>query len=113
MHELAITEGILRIAQKEIEKYNVKKVINIKIKIGELSGVMPQLIQEYFNIVSKDTIATGAELIIEKVPISVKCLECNNESKIDKMMFKCPACNSINIKLLTGKEFYVDSLEVE
>lgn len=113
MHELAITEGILRIVQKETDKYNVKKVINIKLKVGELSGIMPQLIQEYFNIASKDTIAFGAELIIERIPIVVKCIDCGKESKIDRMLFKCPVCNNINIKVITGREFYVSSMEVE
>lgn len=113
MHELSITESILNIAKSEAQKYNANKVINIKIKVGELSGVVPELMQEYFNIVSKDTVVDGAELIIEKVPIVIKCLDCNYESLINKMKMRCPKCEGSNFKMISGKEFYVDSMEVE
>jgi hydrogenase nickel incorporation protein HypA/HybF len=113
MHELAITQSILNIAVEEAKKYNASKVISIRIKIGELSGVVPQLIQEYYNIASRDTIAEMAKLEIERVPITLRCLECGFESGIEKLKMKCPECSSINIKIMTGREFYVDSLEVE
>lgn len=113
MHELAITESILKIAVGEAEKHGASRVLKIKIKVGELSGVVPNLIQEYFNIVSRDTRASSAEIMIERVPIRIKCMDCNKEFKLDRLRLKCPECEGINIKILSGREFYVDSLEVE
>lgn len=113
MHELSITESILRIAKSELEKSKAKKIINIKIKVGELSGVVPDLMQEYFNIVTKGTEADGAKLIVDKVPIVIKCLDCGDENLISKMKMKCPKCESVNLKMISGKEFYIDSMEVE
>lgn len=113
MHELAITEGILKIAVKEAEKNNVKKVLSIKLKIGELSGVVPDLIQEYFNIVSQETVAEKAKIIIERIPGRIKCLDCGTESPIEKMRIKCPSCAGYNVKITAGREYYVDSMEVE
>lgn len=113
MHELAITESILKIVQDEAKKHNAKKVLEIKLKIGVMSGVMPLLIQEYFNIASRDTIADGAKLTVENVPVTIKCLDCSSENVIDRMKIKCPVCGSINIQMTTGREFYIDSMEVE
>lgn len=113
MHELSVTESILKIAEEEAEKNKASKIINIKIKVGELSGVMPQLIQEYFNLVATGTKAEGAELIIDRIQATLKCKDCNNVSRIDRMKMKCPVCSSINTEVLTGKEFYIDSMEVE
>lgn len=113
MHELALTEGILKIAKSEAEKHSVTKVINIKLKIGELSGVVPNLIQEYFNIVSKGTVAEDAKIIIERIPGQIKCLDCNEISPIERMRIKCPKCEGYNVKIIAGKEYYVDSMEVE
>lgn len=113
MHELAITESILRIAVDEAQKHGANKVLSIRIKVGDFSGVVPQLIQEYYNIVSKATAAEGAELIIDRVPVTIKCLDCGKECIIDRAKIKCPGCGSINIKMVTGREFYVDSMEVE
>lgn len=113
MHELAITDSIMKIAIKEAEKNNFNKVLSIKIKIGEFSGVLPQLIQEYYNIVSEGTIAENANLVIEKIPVKIKCQDCNQTNEIDKMKVMCPDCKGTNVKIIAGREFYVDSIEVE
>ena len=113
MHELAITQSILNIATSEAKNNNAKKVLSITIKLGEYSGVVPALVQEYFNLISSNTVAENAKLILEKVPLSVKCNECEAVSHISKLHIECPICKSINLKMLTGREFYVSSLEVE
>lgn len=113
MHELSVTQGIMRIVEAEAKKNNVKKVLSIKLMVGQLSGVMPQLIQDYFELVAMDTVVEGAKLIIERVPATIKCLDCEEVSPIDRMKLRCPKCNGIEVKIVTGKEFYIDSMEVE
>lgn len=113
MHELAITEGIIKIATKEAEKHNFKKINSIKIVVGELSGVFPQLIQDYFDIASKGTVAEGAELIVKRVEAKIKCQDCGEESKVENHRLRCKNCSSLNVKITSGREFYVDSLEVD
>lgn len=113
MHEMAITQSILDIAVSEAEKHKAKKVRQIKIRIGEYSGVVPQLIQEYYNLISRGTIAEQAELILERVPLTVRCRACGETNRIDKRKVICPVCGSVDLQLLTGREFYVESLEVD
>ena len=113
MHELAITEGIMEAAVPEAERAGAKKILEIRLKIGELSGVLPECIQEYFNIVSRGTIAEGARLSVEKIPITIDCLSCGYNGEIPKRKIHCPVCDSSEIKLRTGREYFVDSLEVE
>ena len=43
----------------------------------------------------------------------MRCEECGAENEIDKLNIRCPACGSTKLKLLTGHEFYVESLEVD
>jgi len=113
MHELAITQGILGIALDEAAKRNVSRVISIKIMIGDFSGIVPQLIQEYYNIASRGTVAENAALILERVPVTIRCLSCGAVSTVSKTFVKCSVCGSEQIKMLTGREFNVDSMEVE
>lgn len=113
LHELSVTESILRIALDEAKKNNAGKVINIKIKSGVLSGIMPQLIQDYFNLVSTGTIAEGAELIIDRIAASIRCRDCDKVSPIERLKLVCPICGGTNTLIETGKEFYIDSMEVE
>lgn len=62
MHELSITQSIVNIAAETAAKHQVKRVNEIRIRIGEYSGIVPQCVQQYFDILSKGTAAEGAVL---------------------------------------------------
>ena len=113
MHELAITEGIIKAAVPEAERAGAKRILEIRLKVGELSGVIPECIQEYFNIASAGTIAEGAKIAVERLPVTVRCNACGYEGAIDRRRIRCSACGGMDIKLISGREYYVDSLEVE
>jgi len=113
MHELALTQSILDIALSEAEKHGASRVLSIRLKLGEFSGVVPQLIQEYFDIAGRGTPAEGARLVMDRVPVTVRCSACGAENTMDRFRYLCPSCGSDQIRMLTGREFYVDSLEVE
>lgn len=113
MHELAITEGIIRAAVPEAEKHGAKRILEIRLKIGELSGVLPECIQYYFDIASRGTIAEHARLVVEKIPASIACPDCGYEGQVDRRKIRCPGCGGVNFRLTGGKEYFVDSLEAE
>ena len=113
MHELAITEGIIRAAVPEAEKHGAKRILEIRLKIGELSGVLPECIQYYFDIASRGTIAENARLGVERIPASIACPDCGYEGPVDRRKIRCPGCSGVNFRLTGGKEYFVDSLEAE
>ena len=113
MHELSVTENIIKICSEEAEKHNVNRVKQIKLKVGKLSGLVPESIKYYFDIASKGTRVEGAELNIQNIPIVIKCGKCSFEGEIGDKKFYCPNCRSYNIKIIRGNEFLIDSLEVE
>lgn len=113
MHELAVTEGMLNLAISEATRHNSKKILSIKLKLGEYSDIVPEIVQEFFDIVSRDTIAEGAKLMVERIPVTVECLDCGITSTLERSQFACPHCGSVAIKMLTGKEFFIESLEAE
>ena len=113
MHELAIVEGILDAVIPEVQKYDVSRVLSIKLKIGELSGVVPYCIHEYFKVAAKGTIAEGAKIEIEKIPIGIECPDCGYHGTIEKGQYTCPSCQSTHFRIVSGKEYFVDSVEAE
>lgn len=114
MHELPITQSIVRIAAEEAERHNIKKINEIRLKIGELSGLVPECIQQYFDFASKGTAAEGAKIIITKIPITMKCTSCDFCGEPSSFINnKCPVCNGARIIRAGGNEFYIDSMEVE
>ena len=113
MHELAITEGIMEAALPEAVKHGAKRILEIRLRIGELSGVIPDCIEEYFNIISKGTIAEGAKIVTTRIPVAITCPDCGFEGDIDRRKIRCPQCGGIDFRIIRGREYYVDSLEVE
>ncbi|MBQ7247243.1 MAG: hydrogenase maturation nickel metallochaperone HypA [Lachnospiraceae bacterium] len=113
MHELAITEGIMDAAIPEAEKAGAKKILEIRLRIGELSGVIPECIQAYFEIVSRGTIAEGARITWQKIPVAIRCPDCGFEGDIDRKKIRCPQCGGIDFRVIRGREYFVDSLEAE
>jgi len=115
MHELPVTESILNIVIKHALKANVKKVVSISLKIGEMSDLEDEWIQKYFDYLSKDTIAEGAKLNIEKVPVKFRCNACSEVYPVKIRQagtFECPACNSLEATMVSGREYHIKDMEV-
>lgn len=113
MHELALTEGIIDIVNSEARKRNFTKVQKITLKIGEYSGVIPECILEFFPLAAKDTAAQDAEVEIQEIKADFRCLECGHTGLPEKTTHCCTECGSASIKMISGREFYVESLTVE
>ena len=113
MHELSITQHILQYALEESEKRGASRVLAIHLKMGPLSGLVPECIQMYLALLSEGTIAEGAAAKAQVLPRQVRCRDCHAESEITRHSLACPVCQSLRLQLLSGREFYIDGLEVE
>lgn len=111
MHELSITQGLLQIVLEEASKHSISKVSVVKLRIGQLTGVEPLSLSFCFELLTKDTLAEGADLQIDMVPIKRKCPNCLEVFETDNFSFVCPACSSVNTELITGRELYVEQIE--
>ena len=112
MHEMAIAEGILNIAFDYAEQNNASKITKITLKIGDMSGVELEALNMSFDVLIKGTIAEGAELIVNRIPIIGQCNKCGKEFHIEQYNFFCPECDGVLI-LKSGRELQVESLDME
>jgi len=113
MHEYAVTKSIVDIVVKEAEKANVKKISEINLVIGDLSTIMDESVQMYFDIITKDTIAEGAKLVFKRVQAEFCCKKCGNKFIKPSKGFDCPTCGGLGTPTGVGKEFYIESIEVD
>lgn len=111
MHEVSIIQNVVSIVCKKASENNLEKINKVSLKTGELSGVCEDSLKFAFNAVSKDTIACGAELIIEKVEATGKCNSCNISFKIDHFNKLCPKCKKFCDNVLSGYELYINTIE--
>ena len=113
MHELAVTENILKTSLEYAEKEQAKKVTDVFLVIGKLSSFVDDSIQFYWDFISKDTICHKAILHFERIPAKLKCNDCQNEFQLGGDLTPCPRCGSAKLNILTGDEFRIDSIQIE
>ena len=64
-------------------------------------------------MLSEGTIAEEAQITAEFLPVQVLCRDCGRQGEITPHHLQCPYCGSLRLKLLSGKEFYIKSMEVD
>jgi len=114
MHELAIAQGLLKVIREELKRHQLCHVTTIKLKIGELTSIVPETLDFCFSILVKDTELEGVSLEIDKVPVKGRCLGCKREFnyKNQDFYFLCPYCGS-EIEIINGRELYIQEIEGE
>ena len=110
---MALAEGIIDIVLSYADKNKAKKVSEISVLIGEMTGVVPESLQFCFESLSKGTKAQGAKLVMKHCPLVAKCMDCGTETKIKRYTFICPKCGSARMEIVSGRELRVESLEAE
>jgi len=113
MHELSVTESVLEIACKHAKKAQATKVTDIFLVIGRLSSIIDDSVQFYWDLISENTICEGAQLHFERIPATLVCLECDQQYQLEKELIPCPNCGSARIRVLSGDEFNIESIEIQ
>ncbi len=113
MHEMAVTEDILRIVTEHATRAGAHHVTDIHLVIGDMSSFVNDSIQFYFDLISPETVAQGATLHFHRQAVRFRCRQCGHEFSPTKLDWCCPKCQSLGGEVIAGKEFYVESIEVQ
>lgn len=92
---------------------HARKVTAVSLRIGLLSGVEARLLQDAWPIASARSVAEGAALHIEAVPLRVHCLACGSDSEATPNRMICGVCGDFRTRLLSGEELLLQSVELE
>lgn len=113
MHELSIALNIVEIATETARKNGGGRVEALYLKLGALSGVVKDALLFSWQLASADTPLEGSRLVIEEVPVVVRCSNCKADRKLDAINnFICPVCNTVAPKIVQGKELEITALEI-
>ena len=113
MHELAITQDILDIATRYGSENGARKIINIYLVIGNLSSIIDDSVEFYWDIITKNTLAEGSKLHFTRIPVKAKCLDCNKIYFPEYNKLQCPQCGSEKLTIINGEEFYLDAIDID
>lgn len=114
MHELPATRGMLQVALDAAERVGAERILAIDLVVGELTSVVDDSVQFYFDIVSRGTAAEGAVLRFRREPAVLECLACGHgEDVVPPLSPTCPSCGSLRLRVHGGQAFSVESIETE
>ncbi len=113
MHELSIAQGILEIVQQYVEPAQAAAVRGVKVRVGRLAGVVADSLEFSFSAVVADTPWQSARLEIVNVPTTGECRGCGNQFEVEDVAFCCPACESTDVRLVSGTDLQVVEIELE
>jgi hydrogenase nickel incorporation protein HypA/HybF len=113
MHEVAIMTEALRMAEEAARGSGAGRILKLRLRVGSLSGVVPDSLRFAFDVVCKQTLAAGATLEIETVPAAGWCGVCRKEFACADFFNECPRCHNPSGELRRGRELEIAAVETE
>jgi hydrogenase nickel incorporation protein HypA/HybF len=109
MHELSLATGIVDTVVRHADG---RRVTSVEMRIGTLRQVVPESLDFYFGICSRDTVCQGATLEQQIIQAQLRCRTCGEEWELSEPDFRCRSCPGTDVEVVAGTEFEVDSIEV-
>jgi hydrogenase nickel incorporation protein HypA/HybF len=113
MHEIGLMQRMVEVALDRAAGAGALRVQRVTVRVGAESGVVPDVITFAFDVATRGTIAEGAELQIEDVPLVCLCAACSLEFTPEDALHECPRCHRLGAEVRCGREFELASLEIE
>ena len=111
MHEVSLVESMVTALEKMMEEEKWKKITEVRLRVGVLRQVNPDILAFAFETVTKGTPLEGSRLIVTDIPLEYRCRDCGQMWGDENGL--CPACGSGSRETLAGMELEIESLEVE
>ena len=120
MHELSMADAIVKTILDAAEKNQAEEILEVTIEVGKLTMLNPEQLKFLLDVLAENTLLEGAEVIIEEVPVEIKCHSCDYTGSTDLddsdhylMIVKCPKCDERNIEIISGQECNVKNIRIE
>jgi hydrogenase nickel incorporation protein HypA/HybF len=105
-------ENTLAMALKRAAEEGAQRIHRLTMRIGPLSGVVPEALEFAFDVLRQGTIAQEATLDVQRVPILCFCSTCRLEYQPEDLFCECPRCHKPSVDVRQGRELELASLEV-
>jgi hydrogenase nickel incorporation protein HypA/HybF len=111
MHEYSLVLSLIERVEAEALAHQAKSIKRVTVKVGELSGVEPELLASAFEIARTGTRCEHAEIRVLRTPADWQCPQC--QTPIDsKLGLQCLVCGTAG-RLVGGDEILFEQMEIE
>lgn len=110
MHELSLCNSIRGIVTRAASG---RRVETVHVQVGQLRQVVPETLVYCWGLVTDGSELAGSRLDIDSVPVTLECQSCSATTTVEhKLVLVCGACQSGDIRVVTGEEFMITSLDL-
>jgi len=113
VHELAVAQALVEQVEAVIVQHAAMQSSLIRVHIGPLAGVVPELLATAFPLAAAGSRAEHAELEFSHAPITVRCQTCGAETEAAMNRLLCGACGDWHTQIVSGDELLLESVELE
>ena len=112
MHELSIVMQVVETLTEDLAD-EAGDVRSVRLRVGALSGVVPDALRFAWDVVCRDSRLQGSVLEIDEVPVRLWCATCEREHAIPSVFsLKCPVCGETTTSVVAGRELEILSVEL-
>lgn len=113
MHELTLLYGVAQKVEQVVKENDLDHVDAIVIEVGEATSVIPEFLQDGYEVISDDyDFLRGSELIIERITAIGRCRHCGTEFPIVENKGLCPQCGSFDKDIIDGTDFFIKEVRI-
>lgn len=113
MHEYSIVQALMEQVESLAKENEAEKVTKVVVKIGAMSGVEPHLLHIAFDTFKEKSVCDSAEFVLNIQPLTVLCLECDTQSELEEIYYRCPQCESLKVEVVDGEDMFLMSVEMQ
>lgn len=113
MHELAVAQALVEQVDAVIRQHHAKSASLIRVRVGPLAGVVPDLLASAFPLAAAGSRMQHAALEFAAAPIRVRCQTCGAETEAALNRLLCGACGDWHTQVISGDELLLESVELE
>ena len=108
MHEISLVRTIFNTLEHEFTAEELENMKSIDLKVGLLSNIEPQLMQNAFEAVTTtEDKHQNVQLNIELVPIEIHCDLCGHDTLVQQYRFLCDNCGRPSNNIIRGTELLI------
>jgi hydrogenase nickel incorporation protein HypA/HybF len=109
VHELALSQRILDVVLQGARAERLRSISQVVLEVGAVAAVTAPGLRSCFELVAEGTPAEGAELVVELVPVRMRCRTCTLELELVGRPTSCPSCGAGAPEIVGGREVRVRS----
>lgn len=113
MHERGFVQSLLRQIDDELQRRRLRELSEVRLAVGEFSGIDPQLLQIAFGDLAAAHWPQSVAFHCDVVPLTARCRLCRREFQVEKFRFVCPGCGDQQVAVIAGEEIQLVSLKAE